>query len=73
MSGLVNMLESDSPIIPTPQQPHLVFSHSGNSMTSKHDSSSSGSTKILKTMGNSRQWRFIGLGQARVGPTGHTQ
>ncbi|XP_049931987.1 cysteine-rich receptor-like protein kinase 10 [Nymphaea colorata] len=46
MSATVNMLESDSPILPTPQQPPLVFSNSGNSVTSKNDSSSSGSTNF---------------------------
>ncbi|XP_031474741.1 cysteine-rich receptor-like protein kinase 19 [Nymphaea colorata] len=48
MSGIINMLESDSPILPTPQQPPLVFSssisNSSTSMTGKNGSSKSAST-----------------------------
>ncbi|XP_049931988.1 cysteine-rich receptor-like protein kinase 10 [Nymphaea colorata] len=49
MSAIINMLESDSAILPTPQQPPLVFSssisNSSNSMTGKNGSSKSASTK----------------------------
>ncbi|XP_031477985.1 cysteine-rich receptor-like protein kinase 15 [Nymphaea colorata] len=56
MSAIINMLESDSPTLPTPRQPPLVFSNSSSSMTSASDYSKSGSSnsQSLSRLKNSR-------------------